>query len=174
MSRRRSLRSCRLLFLVACVSAATGGRLELRTRRPRPRPRERIRVGRRQVRSIDTARSESTSAPGGTAGAPPAAEAGPTPAPSSELLDPPDLDKQLSLPAPAGPSQNVVINLITRLMQRGVLTRGDAVELIEQAEKDAEVARQNAEAARAAEALPSAEESISVTYIPEKCGRRSR
>lgn len=60
-----------------------------------------------------------------------------------------------------------MVNLITRLVQRGVLTRGDAVELIDQAEKDAEVARANAEAARAADALPSADESITVTYIPE-------
>ena len=65
------------------------------------------------------------------------------------------------------PTQNVTVNLITRLMQRGVLTRGDAVELIQQAEGDAEIARANAEAARAAEALPLAEDSYSVTYIPE-------
>jgi Putative porin len=42
------------------------------------------------------------------------------------------------------PSQNVVINLINRLVQRGVLTRQDANELIRQAENDAATARTEA------------------------------
>lgn len=86
---------------------------------------------------------------------------------SADLFEPPDLEKSLSVPQVVVPTQNVTINLISRLVQRGVLTRGDAVELIQQAEGDAEVARANAEAARAAEALPAAEDSYAVSYIPE-------
>jgi len=101
----------------------------------------------------------------------PQSEIAPEPTDASEanadLFDPPDLEKNLATPQTMVPTQNVTVNLITRLMQRGVLTRGDAVELIQQAEGDAEVARANAEAARAAEALPLAEDSYSVSYIPE-------
>jgi hypothetical protein len=86
---------------------------------------------------------------------------------SADLFDPPDLEKNLAAPSTMVPTQNVTVNLITRLMQRGVLTRGDAVELIQQAEGDVEIARANAEAARAAEALPAAEDSYSVSYVPE-------
>jgi hypothetical protein len=93
---------------------------------------------------------------------------------SADLFDPPDLEKNLATPQTMVPTQNVTINLITRLMQRGVITRGDAVELIQQAEGDAAVARANAEAARAAEALPLAEESYSVTYIPESVRMQMR
>src|SRR5262249_59037715 len=39
------------------------------------------------------------------------------------------------------PSQNVTINLINRLVERGVLTQADATELIKQAEEDAAAAR---------------------------------
>jgi len=46
------------------------------------------------------------------------------------------------------PSQNAVINLINRLVQRGVLTKEDATELIQQAEADAVRAKE--EAAKAA------------------------
>ena len=92
----------------------------------------------------------------------------------ADLFDPPDLEKNLAAPPTMVPTQNVTVNLITRLMQRGVLTRGDAVELIEQAESDAEVARANAEAARAAESLPLAEESYSVSYIPESVRQQMR
>ncbi|MFN0127395.1 MAG: putative porin [Verrucomicrobiales bacterium] len=94
--------------------------------------------------------------------------------PAADLFEPPDLEKNLATPQVVVPTQNVTINLITRLMQRGVLTRGDAVELIQQAEGDAAIARANAEAARAAEALPLAEESISVTYIPESVRMQMR
>jgi len=50
--------------------------------------------------------------------------------------------------AQATPSQNAVINLINRLVQRGVLTKDDASELIQQAETDATRAKE--EAAKAA------------------------
>ena len=42
------------------------------------------------------------------------------------------------------PSQNVTINLIHRLVERGVLTQADADELIQQAEEDAATAREMA------------------------------
>ena len=63
--------------------------------------------------------------------------------------------KQLSMGSVAAvpkatPSQNVTINLINRLVQRGVLTQADADELIKQAENDAATARATArEQARA-------------------------
>ncbi len=53
-----------------------------------------------------------------------------------------------STPAPSAPvSQNVTINLINRLVQRGVLTKDDADELIKQADADAVKAREQASAA---------------------------
>jgi Putative porin len=45
-----------------------------------------------------------------------------------------------AVPKPT-PSQNVTINLIHRLVERGMLTQGDAEELIKQAEEDAATAR---------------------------------
>ncbi len=79
-------------------------------------------------------------------------------------------------PAPSAPSskpsQNVTINLINRLVQRKVLTKDDAADLIRQAEADADAARaevkQEATAAVAAEAPPPAtDDDVRVTYIPE-------
>jgi len=53
------------------------------------------------------------------------------------------------------PSQNAVINLINRLVQRGVLTKDDASELIQQAEADAVRAKEEAAKANAAAAANS-------------------
>ena len=97
-----------------------------------------------------------------------------------------------SPPPPIPPSQNVTINLINRLVQRGVLTAEDAKELIAMAENDAEVARAQAAAAQqtaaAAEVRASAaqaavaqiaatpnspaesvagDDEVRVTYVPE-------
>jgi hypothetical protein len=85
-----------------------------------------------------------------------------------------------SQPAKIPPSQNVTINLINRLVQRGVLSKEDADELIKQAEADAASARAQAEAdagaaAQAAVAQvaasqlppPPSDDSVRVTYIPE-------
>ncbi len=59
------------------------------------------------------------------------------------------LEPAAPLPAPKPtPSQNVTINLIHRLVERGVLTKEDAEELIKQAEQDAATAREQAIAAR--------------------------
>ncbi len=50
----------------------------------------------------------------------------------------------------ATPSQNVTINLINRLVERGVLPKEDAAALIQQAEQDATLAREQAMATQAA------------------------
>lgn len=81
----------------------------------------------------------------------------------------------------AAPSQNVTINLINRLVQRGLLSKDDAQDLIRQAEDDTAVARAQAtalehdvnvarEAAQAAvqqTAPPATDDQVRVTYIPE-------
>ena len=61
----------------------------------------------------------------------------------------------------ASPSQNVTINLINRLVQRGVLSKEDAADLIQQAEADAAAARAQAQAST----VP--DDAVRVTYIPE-------
>lgn len=85
-------------------------------------------------------------------------------------------------PAPITPSQNVTINLINRLVQRGVLTKEDAAELIQQAEADAQMAQ--AQAAATQDAIASAQAAaqqavaqtppppeddgaVRVTYVPQ-------
>ncbi len=85
----------------------------------------------------------------------------------------------------SGPTQSVVINLINRLVDRGLLPKEDAVELIRQAERDAERTRSQAEitagnmtqvaamaqaavqAASEAIAAPAGDDAVRVTYIPE-------
>lgn len=90
------------------------------------------------------------------------------PATGAEL---PALDK-LPLPTPepviaqtGSPSQNVTINLINRLVERGVLTHADADDLIKQAVADANKARQEAEAGDAL--APTGDGAVRVAYIPE-------
>lgn len=92
--------------------------------------------------------------------------------------------------APAPKSQNVTINLINRMVERGLLPKEDAAELIKQAEDDAVAARAEAAAAQAAAvkaavaqalaalpqpasvpattpaAAPVADDTVRVTYIP--------
>jgi hypothetical protein len=63
--------------------------------------------------------------------------------------------------APAAPSQNVTVNLISRLVQKGILTQAEAVEMIQQAEADAQAAQ-----AAALPPMPTSDE-MRVTYIPE-------
>lgn len=74
------------------------------------------------------------------------------------------------------PTESVVVNLINRLVERGVLTQGDAAELVSQAQRDAAVASQNAAAAAlvAADAAMASEEDIVVTHIPEPVKERLR
>ncbi len=71
-------------------------------------------------------------------------------------------------PAPAvaaTPSQNVTVNLINRLVQKGILSQAEATEIIQQAEADAQKAAAQADIA----ALPPApsEDDTRVSYIPE-------
>ncbi len=85
-------------------------------------------------------------------------------------------------PAPITPSQNVTVNLINRLVQRGVLTQEDAAELIQQAEADAQMAQAEAaaqqDAIAAAQAAaqqavaqtpppPEDDGAVRVTYVPQ-------
>jgi hypothetical protein len=68
----------------------------------------------------------------------------------STPADPQPQQRAQPTPSPFPRSQNVTINLINRLVQRGVLTKEDAAELIKEAEEDAAAAK--AEAAQAAQA----------------------
>ena len=95
---------------------------------------------------------------------------------SSENLDPSadsprasDLPADLPAVAPADPSPNVTVNLINRLVQKGILSQAEAGEMIQQAEADAVKAAQNAAAQADIAALPPAPnpDEMRVTYIPE-------
>ena len=83
----------------------------------------------------------------------------------------------VAAPAPAAaPSQNVTVNLINRLVQKGILTQAEAVELIQQAEADAATAAQNAAARADIAALTPAPgpDDLRVTYIPEVVRKQMR
>ena len=75
-----------------------------------------------------------------------------------------DLPMETPHPAAPAPSTNVTVNLINRLVQKGVLSQAEASEMIQQAEADAAAAK--AETA-AISPEPSPEEETRVTYIPE-------
>lgn len=100
--------------------------------------------------------------------------------------EPPNLDQPAdkmaaSAPPPVEPSENVTLNLINRLVQRGILTKEDAGDLIKQAKDDAQLAAQQAavtqqvaqqaaaaqQMATEAAAPPSSDEAVSVSYVPE-------
>ena len=105
--------------------------------------------------------------------------------PSPPVDQPPNLDqppeKMAATAPPAAPSENVTLNLINRLVQRGILTKDDAGDLIRQAKEDAKSAAQQsqmtqqaAQQASAAQQMaveaaapPSSDESVSVSYVPE-------
>lgn len=84
------------------------------------------------------------------------------------LEEPPVPTDLVSGGAEPTPTESVVVNLINRLVERGVLTQGDAAELVSQAQRDAAIASQNAAAAAlvAADAAMASEEDIVVTHIP--------
>jgi len=91
------------------------------------------------------------------------------------------------LPAePAAPSPSVTINLINKLVQRGILTKEDAREMIQQAEAEAETARAQSQAdmfavaqvaavqaasdqiaVAQAQNAPASPDDVRVSYIPE-------
>src|SRR6478609_8890439 len=71
-------------------------------------------------------------------------------------------------PAPAAtPSTNVTVNLIARLVEKGILTREEATVMIQQAETEAQQARQAAAQAEVADLPPPAADDTRVTSIPE-------
>ena len=83
--------------------------------------------------------------------------------PLSESLNPvTDAPLVSELPArqAAAPSSNVTVNLIGRLVQKGILTQAEAVVLVQQAEADAAAAAQNT-------VLPPNADDTRVSYIPE-------
>jgi hypothetical protein len=70
--------------------------------------------------------------------------------------------------APPTPTGNATINLINRLVQKGILTEAEAAEMIQQAEADAAKVAGNTKAeAPPLPAQPSPEEEATITYIPE-------
>ena len=97
---------------------------------------------------------------------------------------PPNLDQppdKMAATAQPPPTENVTLNLINRLVQRGILKKEDAEDLIRQANDDAQrVVQQNqltqqaAQQAAAAQQMavdagapPSSDETVSVSYVPE-------
>jgi hypothetical protein len=73
--------------------------------------------------------------------------------------------KDVATPTPTG---NATINLINRLVQKGILTQAEAAEMIQQAEADAAKVAGNTKAeAPPLPAEPSPEEEATITYIPE-------
>jgi hypothetical protein len=93
------------------------------------------------------------------------------PAGELQLEDPPSLEAFQSPKASPPPvaSESVVINLINHLVSKGILTQGDAADMMIQAQRDAEVAQQNAAtAALVAEDLSlTSDEDVVVSYVPE-------
>lgn len=126
------------------------------------------------VTESDVAVTESDAAVAVTVEAP----ASSLPDPLVESLEEPTVPMDLLTPdgTVPTPTESVVVNLINRLVDRGVLTQGDAAELVTMARRDAAIANQNAAAAAlvAADAAMSTEEDIVVTHIPEPVKRRLR
>jgi len=142
-----------------------------------------------------------TASPAPAPSASPAATPADTAAPADTKITP--VPAPADLPAPSSPtpavnpsalvppSQNVTINLINRLVQRGVLPKEDAADLIKQAEADAEIAHAQAVATQAASAEaaaaqaavaqvgsgglpPPTDDTTSVSYIPEVVKQQMR
>ncbi len=90
--------------------------------------------------------------------------------PNAEAPQPGDLPAEpVPAVAPAAPTSNVTVNLINRLVDKKVLTREEADEMIKQAEADAIAVQQSAAAQADIAALPPppSEDEMRVTYIPE-------
>jgi hypothetical protein len=93
------------------------------------------------------------------------ASAATTPAPEESPTQPKSMAvAAVSAEPKPTPSQNVTINLIHRLVERGVLTKADADELIKQAEADAATAREMAKQRKAPSA---AENELASQYYAE-------
>ena len=98
------------------------------------------------------------------------------PALDDPLAEPPPLGDLAEQNPTATPTGNVVVNLIQRLVEKGILTRAEATEMILQAERDAALARHNAEAVEllAADAAMASSDDVVVTHIPEPVKDRMR
>jgi hypothetical protein len=98
-------------------------------------------------------------------------ESAPAPA-LAETLDPtvgPALATDLPAepkPAAAAPSENVTINLINRLVQKGILSQEEAKEMIQQAEADAATAAAQKDIS-ALPPEPAPEDEVRIAYIPD-------
>jgi hypothetical protein len=105
--------------------------------------------------------------PAASRAADPATEAAPaaTPDPTAEVPLASDLPAD-SAPPVAAPTTNVTINLINRLVQKGILTQAEAAEIIQQAQADATAAAARADLPPIPPEPTPAEE-MRVTYIPE-------
>ena len=103
-----------------------------------------------------------------------------TPAAGTPLSESPDptTDAPLATDLPAepkpvataaAPTSNVTVNLINRLVQKGILTQAEAAEMIQQAEADAAAVSQNTAALAEIAAMPPAPspDDMRVTYVPE-------
>lgn len=77
-----------------------------------------------------------------------------------------DLPAEKKPETPAAPSENVTINLINRLVSKGILTQNEAGEMIKQAEADAATAAAKADIA-ALPPEPSPEDETRISYIPD-------
>ncbi len=106
--------------------------------------------------------------------------------PSIPVDAPPNLEQSPDVMAasaapPVTPTENVTLNLINRLVQRGILSKEDAGDLIRQAKEDAQrvsqqsqIAQQASTQAAAAQQMaleaaapPSSDDAVSVSYVPE-------
>ncbi|OYW77299.1 MAG: hypothetical protein B7Z37_04840 [Verrucomicrobia bacterium 12-59-8] len=109
-----------------------------------------------------------------------AAGGSPAPIPADPAEAVPVLpDPNTAAPQPIlnAPSQNVTLNLINRLVQKGILTHAEASDLIQGAEEDAAFAKFQAQALAETQAAVAAQnvmppvqpdnEEVRVTYIPE-------
>jgi len=109
----------------------------------------------------------------------------PTPA-DDVVVTTPDAAPSTPPSEPASPSQSVTINLINKLVQRGILTKDDAREMIAQAQAEAETARSQSQAdmfavaqvaavqaatdqiaVAQAQNAPASPDDVRVSYIPE-------
>lgn len=116
--------------------------------------------------------AENTAPPAGPVTTPIPVDADPAATP---VLPPPNAASPQ--PILATPTQNVTLNLINRLVQKGVLSQAEAADLIQGAEADAAYAKAQAEAlaqtqaaVMAQNAMPPVEpdpDEVRVTYIPE-------
>ncbi len=79
-------------------------------------------------------------------------------------------------PLPAPGSQNFSINLINRLVEKGIFTQAEAAELIRQAEQDTAIAQAQADAIASMPAPldPLGPDDVRVTYIPEVVRKQMR